>query len=98
MVVEDIKNKIYKIRWKYAMLNSYLGRLYCCFNGTKDINKAVKRNIKRFPDDFYFQLMIEESSRFQIGTLELEQGYYSKFLSNRNVKSIITKLILVFKL
>lgn len=28
-------------------------------NGTKDINKAVNRNIERFPEDFYFQLTKE---------------------------------------
>lgn len=34
------------------MLDSDLAKLYECINGTKDINKAVKRNINRFPEDF----------------------------------------------
>lgn len=38
------------------MLDSDLSKLYECTNETKDINKAVKRNINRFPEDFYFQL------------------------------------------
>jgi len=52
------------------MLDSDLAKLYECTNGTKDINKAVKRNIERFPEDFYFQLTIEEYNnlKFQIGT------------------------------
>ena len=47
-----------------------LAKLYQCVNGTKDINKAVKRNLNRFPSDFYFQLTDEEKKelRFQSGT------------------------------
>lgn len=43
---------------------------------TKNLNKAVKRNINRFPEDFMFQLTKEEddSSRFQNGTLKEEHS------------------------
>ena len=65
-----IENMIYEIRGKQVMLDSDLSKLYNCTNGTKDINKAVKRNIDRFPEDFYFQLTKEEfdNLKFQIGT------------------------------
>ena len=79
----DIKNKIYEIRGQYVMLDSDLANIYQCKNGTKDINKAVKRNLNKFPNDFYFQLTKEEYQnilRFQNGTLELEPGKYSKYL------------------
>ena len=58
-----------------------LAKLYRCKNGTKDINKAVKRNLDRFPGDFYFELNNDELKflRFQTGTLELKQGQYSKY-------------------
>ena len=49
-----IEDMIYGIRDKYVMLDSDLAILYECTNGTKDINKAVKRNAERFPSDFYF--------------------------------------------
>ena len=78
----NIENMIYEVRGKQVMLDSDLAILYKCTNGTKDINKAVKRNIERFPDDFYFQLTRNEYYdilRFQSGTLELEQGKYSKY-------------------
>ena len=67
---EKIEDLIYEIRGRQVMLDSDLARLYECANGTKDINKAVRRNIERFPDDFYFQLTDEEyiELRFQIGT------------------------------
>lgn len=43
-----------------VMLDSDLGTLYECVNGTKTINHAVNRHLDRFPDDFYFQLTEEE--------------------------------------
>lgn len=65
------------------MLDSDLARLYQCKNGTKAINLAVKRHIKRFPERFMFRLTKDEYNkilRFQSETLELEQGKYSKYL------------------
>ena len=66
----NVENMIYEIRGVQVMLDSDLAKLYECTNGTKDINKAVKRNINRFPDDFYFQLKSNEykNLKFQIGT------------------------------
>ena len=80
---KNITNMIYEIRGKQVMLDSDLAILYECKNGTKDINKAVKRNIDKFPERIYFQLTKEEYIkilRFQNGTLELKQGQYSKYL------------------
>ena len=65
-----IEDMIYEIRGVQVMLDKDLAKLYQCTNGTKDINKAVKRNINRFPPDFYFQLTEEEKNNlwFQSGT------------------------------
>lgn len=57
---KKIENMIYKIRGKEVMLDNDLAKLYGCANGTKTINLAVKRNIERFPDNFYFQLTKKE--------------------------------------
>ncbi len=78
----SIENLIYEVRGKQVMLDSDLAHLYKCTNGTKDINKAVNRNIERFPEDFYFQLTNEEynSLRFQIGTLKGTRGQHKKYL------------------
>ena len=78
----NVDNLIYEIRGVHVMLDRDLAKLYGCTNGTKDINKAVKRNLERFPTDFYFQLTKSELNilRFQSGTLELKQGQYSKYL------------------
>ena len=79
-----IEDMIYEIRGKQVMLDSDLAKLYHCINGTKSINLAVKRNINRFPNDFYFQLKEEEVnhiySRFQIETLKIKQGHNIKYL------------------
>lgn len=65
---EDIKNLIYTIRGKQVMLDSDVAMLY--HYETKNVNKAVKRNIDRFPEEFCFQLTENEfeTLRFQIGT------------------------------
>ncbi|MBM7421350.1 MULTISPECIES: ORF6N domain-containing protein [Chryseobacterium] len=70
----EIKNLIYTIRGKQVMLDSSLASLYQV--ETKNLNKAVKRNIDRFPASFCFQLTEEEveNLRFQIGTSSLSYG------------------------
>ena len=66
--VVQIKNLIYTIRGHRVMLDSDLAMLYG--TETKMLNRAVKRNIKRFPSHFMFQLTKEEWEilRYQIGT------------------------------
>lgn len=54
----EIKNLIYHLRGKAVMLDNDLAKLYQVPTGR--LNEAVKRNIKRFPDDFMFQLTKEE--------------------------------------
>ena len=54
----QIQNMIYEIRGFKVMLDSDLAKLYEV--PTYRLNEAVKRNIKRFPSDFMFQLTDEE--------------------------------------
>ena len=54
----DIRRKIIEIRGKYVILDSDLAELYHVMTG--NLNKAVKRNIKRFPEEFCFRLTSEE--------------------------------------
>ena len=54
----QIQKRIYIIRDKRVMLDSDLAYLYEV--EAKKLNQAVKRNIKRFPDDFMFRLTKEE--------------------------------------
>jgi len=72
-IIQSIQNRIYEIRGERVMLDKDLATLY--ETETKFLNLAVKRNIKRFPKDFMFQLTKEEYEgvRFQIETLDKSQ-------------------------
>ena len=67
-VDKEIVSKIYFIRDKKVMLDKDLAELYDVTTG--NLNKAVKRNLKRFPEDFVFQLTEAEFAAliFQTGT------------------------------
>lgn len=64
---EVVMNKIYVIRNQKVMLDKDLAELYHVNTG--NLNKAVNRNLKRFPNDFMFQLDEKEFKNlmFQIG-------------------------------
>jgi ORF6N domain len=65
--IELIERRIYLVRGLKVMLDADLAELYQV--ETFNLNKAVKRNLDRFPADFMFQLTSKEadSLRFQIG-------------------------------
>jgi hypothetical protein len=58
MELQVIQSKIYEIRGRKVILDRDLAELYEVT--TANLNKAVKRNIGRFPEDFMFQLDSEE--------------------------------------
>ena len=58
MELAIIQNRIYDIRGQKVMIDRDLAELYQV--ETRRLNEAVKRNIKRFPSDFMFQLTKEE--------------------------------------
>ena len=62
MEIAIIQSKIYEVRGTKVMLDKDLAELYQVTTG--NLNKAVKRNIKRFPPDFMFQLTTEEWENF----------------------------------
>jgi hypothetical protein len=70
-IIRSIQNRIYVIRGERVMLDRDLAALYEI--DTKSLNLSVKRNLKRFPSDFMFQLTKEEfdNLRFQIETSSL---------------------------
>ena len=74
----SIESRIHLFRGKKVMFDRDLAELYKVSTG--NLNKAVKRNIERFPEDFMFQLRQEEaeSLRFQFGSLK--RGAHFKYL------------------
>jgi len=69
-----IQNLIHEVRGQKVMLDSDLARLYGV--ETFNLNKAVKRNIDRFPNDFMFQLLKDEWENliFHFGISSLQHG------------------------
>ena len=76
--MEKIAGKIYLIRKTRVMMDNDLAELYGV--ETKQLKRAVRRNIDRFPPDFMFELNKEEydSLRYQFGTLK--RGSHTKYL------------------
>ena len=77
ITTERIEQAIFLIRGQKVILDTDLARLYGVT--TKRLNEQVKRNRERFPDDFMFQLTMEEAdrlrrSRSQIATLKRGQN------------------------
>lgn len=68
LIHQAIENKIYIIRGQKVMLDFDLAELYGV--ETKALNRSVKRNSKRFPADFMFQLNNQElkNLKYQFGT------------------------------
>lgn len=75
-----IQTKIYEVRGQKVMLDFDLAELY--ETETKRLKEAVKRNSKRFPSDFMFELTKDEYDflRSQIATLEKGRGKHLKYL------------------
>lgn len=80
---ELVMNKIYLIRNQKVMLDSDLAELYQV--ETKVLNQQVKRNLRRFPDDFMFQLTKEEWEFIR-----------SQFVTGSGIKRNISALPFVF--
>ncbi|MGG9971041.1 ORF6N domain-containing protein [Ferruginibacter sp. SUN002] len=95
-IIQSIQNRIYEIRGERVMLDRDLAFLYEV--ETRVLNQAVKRNIKRFPKDFMFQLTKEEfeSIKFQVDTVKDQFSMSSQFVMTYPNKRPISALPYVF--
>lgn len=75
-----IESMIFEIRGKQVMIDSDVAILFGY--QTKDLNRAVKNNINRFPESYCFQLTKEEygSLRCNFFTLKNKRGEHRKYL------------------
>jgi hypothetical protein len=73
---EQLSEMIREIRGQRVILDRNLAAIYGV--ETKALNRAVKRNSARFPEDFMFQLSREEAEvlRYQFGTLKRGRGQH----------------------
>ncbi|MCK4313080.1 MAG: ORF6N domain-containing protein [Candidatus Cloacimonetes bacterium] len=70
--IESITTQIYFIRKEKVMIDVDLAKLYRV--ETKVLNQAVKRNIKRFPPDFMFQLSKKEFANLKSQIVTSSRG------------------------
>lgn len=92
---DNIETKIYTIRNMQFMLDSDLAKLYGV--ETKRINEAVKNNLEKFPDDFYFELTKNEDeylrSKFSTFKTSLNNRKYTpKVFTEQGVYMLATIL------
>jgi hypothetical protein len=90
-IIKSIQNRIYEIRGERVMMDKDLAALYEI--DTKLLNLAVKRNIKRFPTDFMFQLTKEEweNLRLQFATSSFEASSYKRWGGSRYLPYVFTE-------
>ena len=90
-----IESLIYEVRGQKVMLDRDLAKMYGV--ETKVLNQAVKRNMKRFPEDFMFQLTTEECLRSQIVTLNTKQGQHLKYMPHAFTEQGVAMLSSILK-
>lgn len=92
VVVDNIESLIKVIRGQQVIFDKDLAKLYGV--ETKYLNKQVKRNIERFPEDFMFQLTKEECLRFQFGTSNEGRGgaRYFPYVFTENGVSMLSSV------
>jgi hypothetical protein len=74
----QIEQVILLIRGQRVMLDRDLAALYCVTTG--NLNKAVHRNLERFPADFMFQLTAKEAEALSFHFGSLKRGQHFKYL------------------
>ena len=92
VVVDNIESLIKVIIGQQVIFDKDLAKLYGV--ETKYLNKQVKRNIERFPEDFMFQLTKEECLRCQIGTSNEGRGgaRYFPYVFTENGVSMLSSV------
>lgn len=78
--IEQIARSIHFVRGQKVMLDSDLASLYGV--ETKVLNQTVKRNRDRFPDDFMFQISMEEARSLRSQIVTLKRGEHLKYRPN----------------
>jgi hypothetical protein len=76
--ITDITQRIHTIRGVKVMLDRDLAELYDV--ETRTLKQAVRRNLKRFPDDFMFELTKAEEKSLRSQNVILKRGQHSKYL------------------
>jgi hypothetical protein len=84
IVIQSIQSRIYEIRGERVMLDFDLAALYEV--ETRVLNQSVKRNIKRFPEDFMFQLTKTEYENIRYLIESKKNAMSSQFVMTYSTK------------
>ena len=76
--ITDITQRIHTIRGVKVMLDRDLAELYGV--ETRTLKQAVRRNLKRFPEDFMLELTKAEEVSLRLQNVILKRGQHSKYL------------------
>jgi hypothetical protein len=93
MELEQIKNSILEIRGKKVILDFELAKMYQ--TETKRLKESVRRNIRRFPSDFMFELTSEEweNLRSQFATSSWGGQRYSPFAFTEQGVAMLSSIL-----
>jgi hypothetical protein len=91
----QVERQIFLIRGHKVMLDADLAELYGVTTG--NLNKAVKRNRERFPEDFMFQLTQKEAGCLRFQTGSLKRGEHFKYLPHAFTEQGIAMLSSVLR-
>ena len=75
--IENIAGHIHLIRGVRVMLDRDLAELYQV--ETRALKQSVRRNASRFPDDFMFELTLEEDRALRSQNVTLKRGQHTKY-------------------
>lgn len=89
-IIKSIQNRIYEIRGERVMLDFDLASLYEV--ETRVLNQAVKRNIKRFPEDFMFQLTSAEFESIKLQTEAINEVASSQIVI-KNQPNLMSQIV-----
>jgi len=92
---QGIQSRIFTIRGRQVMLDRDLAELYQV--ETKVLNQAVKRNIKRFPENFRFQLTKEELENLRSQFVTFKENLNTKYLPYAFTEQGVSMLSAVLK-
>src|SRR5213593_2389159 len=98
VAIEQIDAMIHTIRGTRVMLDRDLAKIYGV--PTKVFNQAVKRNRQRFPEDFMFQLTLEEAKALQASwsqIVTLKRGQNTKYLPHAAEEKRLDRLLNYFE-
>ena len=82
---KNIRDMIFKLNGIPVILDSDLANLFECKNGTKEINQALKNNIEKFPEEYFYHILDSELINLKSKILTSSLNNYGGSRKGHNV-------------